>query len=41
MLPSSFSKPAAAEKHMAQLKHNTWVTNTSAAVLLIVTGGGE
>ena len=27
MLPWSFSEEAAAEKHMAQLQHNMWVTN--------------
>ena len=27
MLPWSFSEAAAAEKHMAQLQHNMWVTN--------------
>ena len=26
MLPWSFSEEAAAEKHMAQLQHNMWVT---------------
>jgi hypothetical protein len=29
MLPWSFSEEAAAEKHMAQLQHNTWVTNAT------------
>ena len=28
MLPWSFSEEAAAEKHMAQLQHNMWVTNS-------------
>src|SRR5262249_1076145 len=32
MLPWSFSEEAAAEKHMAQLQHNMWVTNAKAAV---------
>ena len=41
MLPWSFSEEAAAEKHMAQLQHNMWVTNTRAAVLSIITGGGK
>jgi predicted phage-related endonuclease len=41
MLPWSFSEEAAAEKHMAQLQHNMWVTNSSAAVLSIITGGGK
>src|SRR3954468_5904429 len=27
MLPWSFSEEAAAEKHMAQIQHNKWVTN--------------
>src|SRR5262249_6685901 len=27
MLPWSFSEDAAAEKHMAQVQHNMWVTN--------------
>jgi predicted phage-related endonuclease len=39
MLPWSFSEEAAAEKHMAQLQHNMWVTNATAAVLSIITGG--
>src|SRR6516162_7221634 len=29
MLPWSFSEEAAAEKHMAQLQHNMWVTNAT------------
>jgi predicted phage-related endonuclease len=41
MLPWSFSEEAAAEKHMAQLQHNMWVTNAKAAALSIVTGGGK
>src|SRR5207302_5611474 len=41
MLPWSFSEAAAAEKHMAQLQHNMWVTNAREAVLSIVTGGGK
>jgi predicted phage-related endonuclease len=41
MLPWSFSEEAAAEKHMAQLQHNMWVTNASAAALSIITGGGR
>jgi hypothetical protein len=41
MLPWSFSEEAAAEKHMAQLQHNMWVTNATAAVLSIITGGGN
>jgi predicted phage-related endonuclease len=41
MLPWSFSEEAAAEKHMAQLQHNMWVTNATAAVLSIIKGGGK
>ena len=41
MLPWSFSEEAAAEKHMAQLQHNMWVTNSRNAVLSIITGGGK
>src|SRR3979409_1559541 len=41
MLPWSFSEEAAAEKHMAQLQHNMWVTNLRSAVLSIITGGGK
>jgi hypothetical protein len=41
MLPWSFSEEAAAEKHMAQLQHNMWVTNAKEAVLSIITGGGK
>jgi len=41
MLPWSFSEEAAAEKHMAQLQHNKWVTNATSAVLSIITGGGK
>jgi predicted phage-related endonuclease len=41
MLPWSFSEQAAAEKHMAQLQHNMWVTNATSAVLSIITGGGK
>jgi hypothetical protein len=41
MLPWSFSEQAAAEKHMAQVQHNMWVTNARAAVLSIITGGGK
>ena len=35
MLPWSFSEEAAAEKHMAQLQHNMWVTNARLAALSI------
>jgi predicted phage-related endonuclease len=41
MLPWSFSEAAAAEKHMAQLQHNMWVTNARMAALSIITGGGK
>jgi predicted phage-related endonuclease len=41
MLPWSFSEEAAAEKHMAQVQHNMWVANATAAVLSIITGGGK
>ena len=41
MLPWSFSEEGAAEKHMAQLQHNMWVTNAKLSVLSIITGGGK
>jgi predicted phage-related endonuclease len=41
MLPWSFSEEAAAEKHMAQLQHNMWVTNATLAALSVITGGGK
>src|SRR6516164_3885866 len=41
MLPWPFSEEAAAEKHMAQVQHNMWVTNAKAAALSIITGGGK
>jgi len=41
MLPWNFSEEAAAEKHMAQLQHNMWVTASRTAVLSIITGGGK
>ncbi len=41
MLPWSFSEEGAAEKHMAQLQHNMWVTNAKTGVLSIITGGGN
>src|SRR5947207_4696542 len=41
MLPWSFSEETAAEKHMAQLQHNMWVTHLRSAVLSIITGGGK
>jgi predicted phage-related endonuclease len=41
MLPWSFSEEAAAEKYIAQLQHNMWVTHLRSAVLSIITGGGK
>jgi predicted phage-related endonuclease len=41
MLPWSFSEEAAAEKHIAQLQHNMWVSDARSAVLSIITGGGK
>jgi predicted phage-related endonuclease len=41
MLPWSFSEEAAADKHMAQLQHNMWVTNSNLAALSVITGGGK
>jgi predicted phage-related endonuclease len=41
MLPWSFSEETAAEKHMAQLQHNMWVTQLRSSVLSIITGGGK
>jgi YqaJ-like viral recombinase domain len=41
MLPWSFSEEAAAEKYMAQVQHNMWVTHYRQAVLSIITGGGK
>jgi predicted phage-related endonuclease len=41
MLPWNFSEEAAAEKHMAQLQHNMWVTASRTTVLSIITGGGK
>jgi hypothetical protein len=41
MLPWSFSEEAAAEKYMAQLQHNMWVTHMRTSVLSIITGGGK
>jgi predicted phage-related endonuclease len=41
MLPWSFSEEAAADKYMAQLQHNMWVTNLRSSVLSIITGGGK
>src|SRR6266566_643913 len=41
MLPWSFSEEGAAEKHMAQLQHNMWVTHSRLAALSVITGGGK
>jgi len=41
MLPWWFSEEAAAEKHMAQVQHNMWVTNAREAALSVITGGGK
>jgi predicted phage-related endonuclease len=41
MLPWSFSEEVAAEKYMAQLQHNMWVTHLRSSVLSIITGGGK
>ena len=41
MLPWSFSEEAAAEKYMAQLQHNMWVTNATTAILSVISGGGK
>ena len=41
MLPWSFSEEAAAEKYMAQVQHNMWVTRLRTSVLSIITGGGK
>jgi predicted phage-related endonuclease len=41
MLPWSFSGEAAAEKYMAQVQHNMWVTHLRTSVLSIITGGGK
>jgi predicted phage-related endonuclease len=41
MLPWSFSEEGAAEKYMAQLQHNMWVTHLRTSVLSIISGGGK
>lgn len=41
MLPWAFSEEGAAQKHMAQLQHNMWVTNAKLSALSIITGGGK
>jgi hypothetical protein len=41
MLPWSFSEETAAEKYMAQVQHNMWVTHSRTSVLSIISGGGK
>ena len=41
VLPWSFSEETAAEKYMAQVQHNMWVTHLRTSVLSIITGGGK
>jgi predicted phage-related endonuclease len=41
MLPWSFSEEGAATKHMAQLQHNMWITNSRTSALSVITGGGK
>ena len=41
MLPWSFSEEAAAEKYMAQVQHNMWVTHLRTSVLSIITGAAN
>jgi putative phage-type endonuclease len=41
MLPWSFSEEAAAEKYMAQVQHNMWITHLRSSVLSVITGGGK
>ena len=41
MLPWSFSEEAAAEKYMAQVQHNMWVSHLRTSVLSIITGGSK
>ena len=41
MLPWAFVEDTAVAKHMAQLQHNMWVTNSRFASLSIITGGGK
>jgi predicted phage-related endonuclease len=41
MLPWSFSEESAADKYMAQVQHNMWVTHLRTSVLSIITGGGK
>jgi putative phage-type endonuclease len=41
MLPWNFSEEMAANKYMAQVQHNMWVTHLRTSVLSIITGGGK
>src|SRR3954470_16023935 len=41
MLPWYFTEEGAAEKYMAQLQHNMWVTHLRSSALSIITGGGK
>jgi predicted phage-related endonuclease len=41
MLPWSFSEEGAAEKYIAQVQHNMWVTHLRSSVLSVITGGGK
>jgi predicted phage-related endonuclease len=41
MLPWAFSEEGAAQKYMPQLQHNMWVTDSTTAVLSVITGGGK
>src|SRR3974390_233252 len=41
MLPWNFSEEGAAEKHMAQLQHNMWVTASRTAGVPIITAAGK
>jgi hypothetical protein len=41
MLPWNFSEEGAAQKHMAQLQHNMWVTASRTAALSVISGGGK
>jgi predicted phage-related endonuclease len=41
MLPWSFSEEATAEKYMAQVQHNMWITHLRTSVLSVITGGGK
>jgi predicted phage-related endonuclease len=41
VLPWTFSGEGAADRHMAQLQHDMWVSNARSAVLSIITGGAS